>query len=298
MPDGLCGLNSSDSERIRKANLLYRFTAGAAKLLSAKKRSWAIENPSNSLMWKTSWFKELLKDDAVGAKMVTMQMCMHGGKRNKRTTLAYAGKVDLSSMGLTCDGSHEHAPWGTTRDDSGTFATAEERNYPAEFCKKVAAQAALDLKITKPKVKIARQGRDDDKGKEWAGIQPRRDKRDLVPEYKEIRTFRGATAKHISNLEKKEDHTGTETCGDLVYYNKSTLLDVESDEGVSGSWSGTLGTCWTKEEFVEQARGLIHPFDRQVRVPQRVAKVIFDAATKGPKWVEKQQRTLLCGTEA
>jgi hypothetical protein len=89
---------------------------------------------------------------------------------------------------------------------------------------------------------------------------------------------RGALSK--TSAPQKQKH-------ELVFRNKSKLLDVVSEEGISGSWSGTLGTCWTKEEFVEQARGSIPPFDRQVRVPQRIARVIFDAATRGPKWVKK-----------
>jgi hypothetical protein len=66
----------------------------------------------------------------------------------------------------------------------------------------------------------------------------------MVPKYPN----RGALRK--TSAPQKQKH-------ELIFRNKSKLLDVVSEEGISGSWSGTLGTCWTKEEFVEQARGSI-----------------------------------------
>ena len=68
-------------------------------------------------------------------------MCMHGGKRNKVTKLLYAN-IDLTALGIMCDGSHEREPWGWIRSREGgqVFATAEERRYPRELCDKVANQ--------------------------------------------------------------------------------------------------------------------------------------------------------------
>ncbi len=105
-PDGVPGLCGTDKVRVEKANLIYKFTAEMATTLSQSKISWAIENPANSLMWATSWMKELLNDGEVGTKVATMQMCMHGGKRDKKTSLAYSGVVKLSSHALLCVSKH------------------------------------------------------------------------------------------------------------------------------------------------------------------------------------------------
>eukprot|EP00973_Karenia_brevis_P082864 11489663-Karenia_brevis.AAC.1 len=62
---------------------------------------------------------------------------MHGGARDKKCRLIASG-VDLSSLAIMCDKSHTHKPWGLMTDKSG-FATAEERQYPALFCARLAA---------------------------------------------------------------------------------------------------------------------------------------------------------------
>lgn len=64
---------------------------------------------------------------------------MHGGLRNKWTTF-YVNHSAFSSLALTCDSSHDHQPWGVTGTQSGwKFNTADEAEYPALLCERVAA---------------------------------------------------------------------------------------------------------------------------------------------------------------
>ena len=102
-PDSIPGLCGADKVRVEKANLIYKFIAEMVTTLSQSKISWAIENPANSLMWATSWMKELLNDGEVGTKVATMQMCMHGGNRDKKNSSAYAAGVKLASIASMCD---------------------------------------------------------------------------------------------------------------------------------------------------------------------------------------------------
>ena len=84
-PEGIPGLTGLDAERVETANLLYKWIAGF--LLKAHSRCVLIvvENPRNSIMWRTKWFVELAQ--AQGMLAVIFQACMHGGKRDKVTKL-------------------------------------------------------------------------------------------------------------------------------------------------------------------------------------------------------------------
>eukprot|EP00973_Karenia_brevis_P042561 5892873-Karenia_brevis.AAC.1 len=42
------------------------------------------------------------------------------------------------------------------------------------------------------------------------------------------------------------------------------------------------GFLWNKEEFLSEAIGVIHPFDRQIKLPPRVANVLHDMARLPP----------------
>ena len=69
-PDGILGLSGKDAAKVAAANALYHFVTGAVSKLDAQRISWAVENPSNSLMllvacsWKpvrASVFEHLLE---------------------------------------------------------------------------------------------------------------------------------------------------------------------------------------------------------------------------------------------
>ena len=122
-PDGLPELAGHDKARVVAANQLYDFVAAAIVKLTGLNVRWTVENPTNSLMWKTSFFvglREFLKD---GLHIINFQMCMHGGTRNKRTTIWAGSAFDWSSLALMCEGNHTHASWAQANCD---YATAEE----------------------------------------------------------------------------------------------------------------------------------------------------------------------------
>ena len=137
-----------------------------------------IENPLNSLMWKTKWFVKFFQECRGDVQFADMQMCMHGGERDKKSRLAFGGGIDLSPMAVMCDRSHEHKPWGFLRV-TRLFATAEERNYPKLFCKRIAKAAALAANIPKKRKVL-----EDQEQKLGAAKQPRKKFRDLILEFK------------------------------------------------------------------------------------------------------------------
>ena len=72
---------------MEKANQLYAFCAELAIKLEEKGVAWSIENPTNSLMWRTKWFVNAEIRLKGRASKVVFDMCMHGGDRPKTTTL-------------------------------------------------------------------------------------------------------------------------------------------------------------------------------------------------------------------
>ena len=69
---------------------------------------FVIENPTNSRMWLLPFMLELAGYAAVVE--VVLDVCMHGGLRNKSQKLM-TNCGDLLPMAVFCDGRHEHAPW-------------------------------------------------------------------------------------------------------------------------------------------------------------------------------------------
>ena len=281
-PDGLPGLRGAERERVEVANELYKFVATAIPRLNELGVVWIVENPLNSYMWRTSYFRPLMDDmDTFEGAVADMQMCMHGGGRPKRTRLFYRKLIDLSTMAIECDGSHVHLPWGLTKE--GVFATAEERNYPVPFCKAIAKVCAETFKVEAAQ----KNQKVDDKGdKVAAGVQPRRVFDDLVPEFK-VRRFLDR-----SQVESAKVKGGkVKVLGDQVF----KVLDDSKEGAGNGSSSEQVevGIFWNEVEFVEQSKKVIHPFDREVILPQRIAACVHFAAESGPKGVEEYRHRML-----
>ena len=63
-------------------NALFNFATEAFLRLAMQRCVVTLENPTNSLFWKTSWFallkKSLEAQSKVKWQFINMQMCMHG----------------------------------------------------------------------------------------------------------------------------------------------------------------------------------------------------------------------------
>ena len=183
-PDGLPGLKTMDALRVEAANKLYKFVCGAVQELSRQRICWAIENPASSLMWTTTPFVALLAAKTSGScevASVSFAHCMHGGGRDKRTSVWHGGGWSLASLAAECDNSHSHRPWGLSKEPGTLFATAEERNYPRLLCERIAKIVAkyfdLPLTASRDAASVSQAA------KIAAGTQPRRAFRELIPEF-------------------------------------------------------------------------------------------------------------------
>ena len=215
---------------------------------------------------------------------------MQGGRRDKKTTLWHSSRLDLSSLAILCDKSHSHAPWG--RNELGVFATAAERNYPTLLCERWAAaiKESLALHLTTPSrslaplivlrsavVKVALDERI------FRNIQPRKRGSDLFPEFKDILIIKLSQSEYELAKNLKDKHAKIVRVGPYVLEERDKLLNIVPEDGDSIGLSkessiAEVGQQWTPEEFVEQTKALVHPFDQTVQFPPATASVLLSMA--------------------
>ena len=270
-PNGKPTLVGISKEKVVSANRLYAFTCEAFLRLALAGKVCILENPGNSLFWATSWTRELCKQleaQKVIAGQVRFQMCMHGGKRNKVTKLLYAN-IDLTALGIMCDGSHEHEPWGWIKGREGgqVFATAEERRYPRDLCDKVSNQVISQ----KGAPQVQPQRAIEHQTQVYAQKQPRRS-RPLMPEYKSV-----------YKVSRKADS------GTLPEQYKI----LQEEVGDNGQNILTIGQLWKVEEFVYESKRCTHPFDLQVKVEVEQAEAWRWLLEVGPDEVNRYRSSQL-----
>ena len=139
-PDGFPWLCGSDKIRTEVANLVYEHTVLIAQAAIRLEIAVTIENPADSLMWKTSPFLQLFQQ-LPQLKFVTFHNCAHGGVRDKLTSFA-TNKSWFDSLALLCDKQHTHAPW-TPTVIAGKVHT--EAAYPEILCQRIVLAKVLQL---------------------------------------------------------------------------------------------------------------------------------------------------------
>lgn len=125
----------ADAERVDTANKLYRCTAEFVLDLERLKVAWTVEHPTNSIFWLKSWISKLVQALVSLCSKVKVQMCMHGGRRPKKTTFLCGSIASFASLGVMCKGKCDYLPW---RPANGGVATADERRYPLLLCQRYA----------------------------------------------------------------------------------------------------------------------------------------------------------------
>ena len=134
---GLPGIAGLDLYKVEQANKLYFATRDLALLAISLGIRVSMENPTNSLFWKTDRIQELLQ--AHPGHCNVFHNCMMGGERQKQTTW-WCNDQFFSSFNLPCSGDHPHKPWTPTLTADGVhYPTKDEAEYPKLLCQRVAA---------------------------------------------------------------------------------------------------------------------------------------------------------------
>ena len=138
-PEGLPDLGANEQRRVDQANLLTEMGVRVALACLKKGILWTIENPRSSILWLVKSMQELMAME--GVRAVDGQMCMFEGGRNKWFRLV-GNFVELDCMAKTCDGGHQHRPWGARYlDGKWGFHIKEEAEYTWAFSKGLAGAA-------------------------------------------------------------------------------------------------------------------------------------------------------------
>ena len=221
-------------------------------------------------MWELGPFVELLDV----ASFYDIDACMQGGSRDKRTS--FLSPVDLSDICLDCDGNHEHAEWGVQSD--GTFATAEEAEYPVLLCQNLSAiivkhaistgrLVAEQFEMMHGKVKTDAT----------VQIQSRRRMPPIMSEF--VRVFE-VDGTDISFTFDSKDCLTHSVAGVAV---GSKKLRVQRKQvGKEFRLIYLFGEYRTEQQFVDAALSLQLPFDQFCDVPDCVLRLRFFMLVDGP----------------
>ena len=143
-PMGLPNLRGLDALKVELANKLYWATNKLVKLALSLNIRVSIENPTNSLFWKTDLMVDLLQ--YCPGCMNNLHSCMMGGERDKQTAW-WCNDDFFNSFNLPRTRDHTHKPWSPSITADGVYyPTKEEAEYPPLLCKRVAALIVEDLK--------------------------------------------------------------------------------------------------------------------------------------------------------
>ena len=118
--------------KLRAANGLYSFMRKLFLLLDKAGIVWTVENPFTSLLWETSYRREIAAE--TDPFYCELHNCMFGGQRMKRTCLASNNKA-IMALNVPCNSRHAYAPWSMT---DGVFDTALEGEYTPMLAKALA----------------------------------------------------------------------------------------------------------------------------------------------------------------
>ena len=110
-PDGRPHLAGPDLARVQAANQLYALSAEVTSFCCSAGILCTLENPSRFWAWSTSNLRQPLHPWAHQLVSVHLHACMFGSRRRKATKLL-TNHPGFLRLQLTCDGSHEHEPWG------------------------------------------------------------------------------------------------------------------------------------------------------------------------------------------
>jgi hypothetical protein len=177
-PLGFPWLRGVNRAKVLAANCLYKFSAELVTLCDTLNIPFTVENPANSLMWKTPFFKPLL----LRHFFHVVDACEYGSDHKKAT--GFLANFDAPRLQQRCKGDHEHKAWSIRRSEDGEwkFDTAAEAEYPSKLARELAA-SFIDHLMLSGKFQLHEEV-EDYAFKVSAGAQPRRTRGPLLSEYK------------------------------------------------------------------------------------------------------------------
>lgn len=144
-PQGFPWLKGINLLKVRAANALYEFAAKIALLCEKCNVLFTNENPANSYMWETKFFKPLVER----FHFHIIDACEYGSDHKKAT--AFLANFCAGRLQQRCTGAHVHKAWKVEKTEDGQwrFDTAAEAEYPTKLARELAAAFFDELLVTK-----------------------------------------------------------------------------------------------------------------------------------------------------
>ena len=303
-PSGLPGLSGRNLQRVRLANLCYDTAAYVFQLAHSKGVIVFIENPTGSYMWLVPCIAALF--DLPGVFFTTFHVCMHGGVRDKRTSLLH-NCVELNALAARCDKSHQHKEWSVSRTLDGKWAydTSSEAEYPLQLCQKIAAIISRCAVSKRLPISLEPKGpspviQSNAAWKIAAGRQPRgRRSPGMLPEDGQVVDLLVTAQVDLNVVQHWKGRVDREiTLAGKVFPAGSRLISAVpsnnsgeecGDELKSVHMSVLVGIPMTFQDSIRRSLELVHPFDTCQPVPDHVLTAMFHVVTKGTDWIHEER---------
>ena len=268
-PDGLPRLNAQDKTRVALANASYEALRQAIAL-AVQRGLVAVENPGNSLFWRTS-FWVAVRDSF---NFTSLHQCAFGGRRPKYTAIAHTHPA-FCSLHRTCQCTEPHEPWGRNSSAPNGWATSLESAYP-----KPVVVAIAQCFVASCQAAVPAPGLDLHQLRAVAGTQPKASTfPPLVPEHASV-CICGLCADTplpcpvMSRLDNAWHIPSHVSCDRAVVPADAQFLRCTSHPDKQGSVEFVFGIPWSPSQFVMQAVAAGHPCTMQAAIPEVLRNAI------------------------
>ena len=213
---------------------------------------------------------------------------MLGGTRDKWSRWL-ATKGLFTSLQIVCDKSHTHKPWGFTAPSLTTgwnFATAEEAEYPAILCQRV-AQLVHDKVVQNGAVPIPGELQP------WGltDMQLRHLSRAATGKLPRGRTLPQLVSE-FERIEERSTYVEAKNTRLLRQYNKGLQDATNKAQQVF-----IVGVFREPEDFLKQAVECKHPIDILQNVDDLTKTALFNILTLGPEALTNKRQNFMNNLE-
>ena len=308
-PDGLDQLSATDKLKVEESNQLYEQVTVLVLEALRLQLHFAIENPTNSLYWETSFFAPL--KEVLRAFYVTFHNCCHGGARPKLTSL-WTTLPCLQALEARCQNDHEHASWKPKLVKGRmVFPAHEEASYPLKFCSVVAnllkehalLEGFRECKSLNQQLKDSCQLRT----RVAIGILPRGGKtKPLVPEFGSkvwhvVPVHGFCPDRFLKNFPKGAKiclqiplHGGTPQFADFFKKHPEATWDSSETTSETSAWlTIQVGVPSPPHEFLQRAVAAGHPKDLARFVDKETVEILKDNFVRDPEKLAAKREEIL-----
>ena len=253
-PDGLPNLKGLSLAKVQSANELYAFCCILADECEKYNVLFIVENPENSLMWSTSFFKKLMHKFIFSV----VDTCEYGSEYKKGT--GFLSNFLPKRLQTRCSGGHVHKKWSVQQNDKGEwqFATSAQAEYPSLLAKSIAL-SFLDHLAEVKNIKLV-DDLADHSAKVSTYLQPRRTRGPLLlSEFKTKVQISSDTKDDIPQVIPQDAQPPWQ--GIPVGSKLLETQPVSDSNGVVVRFVSTFGVYYSEQEFLQKALELEHPFD-------------------------------------